>query len=243
MLAVWASLVEVIEFRNDRPRPIVMPDERWVEELLKDCPAVVRERVKQYDHPLSAVSEIARSDLVGTIQPEELGEEVNQWLLKASRDRDLNHLIDRARGQTWRGIGVRWCRASRRFMDKPWDLPLVERTHKPQYLRSIQCPVDAMRIALLKALHRSGSISVKERFLDEGRARDRIRRSCDPKWQCTLQAAVKGNICLEVWETFLDRDRLHVRTTEGFREYTHQEDWEGVVAMGWTDAKLGKIPI
>lgn len=239
MLAVWDSLLEVIECRNGRPRPVVMPDVRLSEAVLKACPAAFREQMEQYDHPLNALADRTWKDYRNQLKTGGIEEDIRSWLSTASsNDRDLSYFVMRARGQTLSGIGVRWNTANDRFDTIPWNLPLIERVDKPKELRTIECEVVAMRIALLKAIHPSG-LTVMERLLDIDRADDRVRRSRSPKWQCTLRAEKHAgdSASIEVWENGADLGRLlHVKTSDRFEEHVDPKEWRRVKLMGWTEA-------
>lgn len=239
MLAVWSSLLEVIECRSGRPTPVVMPDRRLSEAVLKNCPDAFREQIEQHDHPLNALADVVWKNYRNILKTGGSEEDIRGWLSKASSDdRDLSYLVMRARGQTSSGIGIIWNETSDRFETIPWNLPLIERKERPKALRTIECEVHAMRIALLMALHASG-FSVMERLLDLGRADDRVRRSRDPRWQCTLKAEKHSgdSALIEVWENAADLGRrLHVKTSEGFEGHVDPNEWPRVELMGWTDA-------
>ena len=235
MLAVWASLLEVIECRDGRSRPVVMPDERLSEAVRKVWPVSLRDQMVQYDHPLNAFAARTWRDYRNLLASGGVEEETPNWLSTASsRDRDLNFFVMRARGQDSSGIGVRWNREIDRFEAIPWNLPLIERIDKPNGLRTIASDNGAIRIALLKALHPSG-FSVKERLLDIERPRSRQRSS----WQCTLKAEKHADdgASIEIWENAADRGRLlHVKASNGFEGHVDSERWRIVELMGWTEA-------
>ena len=231
MLAAWASLLELIEIENGRLRNIVMPDERLLEVLRKDCPDRVRDLIRKSDHPLNGISDIARRSSIGIMEPRELNEEVVQWLSEASKDRDVDYLLSRARGHTISGIGIEWRAEANRFSAKPWTMPPIESINKPGGLRSICCQLgsNALRVALLMALYRSETLSVAERMLD----RERIIHS-RPKWQCTLRAKLESETLLEVWETYPGDDKLlHIKAHERLIYHVHKRDWESVDSIGW----------
>lgn len=234
MLAVWASLLEVIECRNGRRRPVVMPDVRLSKAVLKACPAALREQMAQYDHPLNALADITWKNY-RNVSMTGGEEDIRTWLSTASsNDRDLSFFVMRARGQAFSGIGVRWNKTNNRFETIPWNLPLIERVDKPKRLHTIECDVAAMRIALLKALHPS-DFSVTERLLDI----ESVRGSHSPRWQCTLKAErhAGGRVSIEVWENAADFGQLlHVKTSKGFEEHVDAKHWKTVKLMGWTEA-------
>ena len=234
MLAVWASLLEVIECRNGRRRPFVMPDVRLSRAVLKACPVAFREQMTQYDHPLNALADISWKSYRNIPMTAGIEKDAHTWLSTASsNDRDFNFLVIRARGQAFSGIGVRWNKTSSRFETIPWNLPLIERFDKPRRLRTIECNVDAMRIALLKALHPSG-FSVRERLLDI----NSLRGSRSSRWQCTLKAEkdAGSRASIEIWESAADLGRLlHVKTSKKFEEHVDPKQWQGVELMGWTE--------
>ena len=192
MMAVWRSLLELIEYRQNG-RQMVMPNEDlW--NMLRSYDPDVRKRMEEADHPLNACSQMILENYRGIAQPK-----VKEWL-KDVRDRyagdsNLDYLVMRANGTAGNGCGIRWNIGNSRFEASPWTLPLVEAEEKPEDLRLMETDAkDGLRHGIVRALYRSG-FSVSERMLDEYRGMSLIKGGREPRWQCTLQ----GKKALEVW--------------------------------------------
>ena len=232
MLAIWSALVRIIEHRQGRGRPVVMPDEDlW--DMLKSYDPLLRNRMEQADHPLNACAQMIWENYRGIAQSQETEKALSEWIgrVRERRDRNLEHLMQRARGTTDGGSGVLWNRTRNRFEDIPWTLPMIESDEKPSESRSIDTDTkDGLRHAILLALHRS-DFSVAERMLDQHRARSSVRRGRKPKWQCTLHAEKSSGsgetVVLRIWESILDHS-MHISTRGDYEGSIEPRCWEVV---------------
>ena len=230
MMAIWRGLVEIIEHRQERQRPVVMPDEDLWDMLKSDNPSL-RNRMEQGDHRLNVCARMIWEEYRGIPQSEGVTTALRKWIndLNGRRDRNLVYLLQRARGLTGGGVGIRWDRARKRFEDVPWTLEVIEDDQKPDNSRSMDTDTRAgLRHAILRALYRS-RFSVLERMLGERRGREEMRRGSDPKWQCTLHATkfVAHRECatLEVWEN-IGNPGLHAVMSKNFETSVDHRDWK-----------------
>ena len=239
MMALWCGLVELIEHRQGRARPVVMPDENlW--DMLRSYDPCLRNRMEQADHPLNACAEMLWEQFRGIAQSEEVAQSLTQWVQQIAdrADGNLLHLVLRARGLTETGAGIRWNKARNRFEDVPWTLPLIEVDDKPQDAESIDVSDQlGARQAVLRIVHSSG-FSVKERMLNRSKGEKAIRRGREAKWQCTLQAekatmSSAETVEVRIWENILD-PTMHV-TLSGESEMSMARiNWE---VIEWLTSK------
>ena len=189
MVALWRGLVELIEVRNGRARPVIMPDESlW--NLLRSYVPALHHRIEQADHPINACAEMLWEQYRGIYLSEKVKDDLDEWVRKIDEcaDNDLKLFVSRARGLSEKGGGIRWNTDRSRFEDAPWTLPLIEVGDKPQDAEDIVALDQARaRQAILRIVHSSG-FSVKERMLNTSQGEKTLRMGGEAKWQCTLEA-------------------------------------------------------
>lgn len=167
----------------------------------------LREWYVHHGHPLNAFAQLIWNDYRG-ISPEKLVESdwlaslLKVWLervkslCKSSNQASLFYFIERAKGNTTTGLGIRWNVDKNRFEDIPWNLEEIVQEEIPD--TAIKMDGDRAEICngLLQRMYKDG-FDVKEN-------RSRGQQIENKKWTCTLVAekrqASGKKVVVKVWE-------------------------------------------
>ena len=202
---------------HNRPTSVQVDMQKWREED---------------GHPINAYAQLIWSDYRGitpenAVNPDWLAKLLSVWLEKiknlheGSNQTSLSYFIERAKGNTRTGLGIRWDAEEKRFEDIPWNLDEIVSESVPNMAQRIEDGKDHMRNDLLQTIYGDG-FEVRENGF-------RNQQIGDEAWMCTLMAEKEQTsgekIIVEVWEQGWDKD-LYVNVKNAHSEViTETQEW------------------
>ncbi|MCY4611004.1 MAG: hypothetical protein OXC38_04820 [Gammaproteobacteria bacterium] len=162
---------------------------------------------EEHGHPLNAFAQLIWNDYRGippeeTADPDWLANLLRVWLERikslreSSNQTSLAYFIERAKGNTMSGLGIRWNADKTRFEDIPWNLEEIMQEEVPDSAIRMDGEKAEMRNGLLQRMYKDG-FDVKENGFRSPQAKDET-------WVCSLMAekeqASGEKVSIKVWE-------------------------------------------
>lgn len=192
----------------------------------------LREWYEDYGHPINAFAQLIWNDYRGisieeSVKSNWLASLLRVWLertedlCRGKNRANLFYFIERAKGNTGFGLGIRWNVEQNRFENIPWNLEEIMKEEVPDAAIKMDGQKTEMHNRLLQKVHKDG-FDVKENGF-------RSQQTEDETWMCTLVAekeqASGGKVVIKVWEQGIDTDLYVEMESTDSREMTEAQGW------------------
>ena len=232
MMAIWEASVQLITKRQHPKQEILMPEQQllrkfedairhvWRNTILlrqvghkEDTNDALDKWCEDYGHPINAFAQLIWNDYRGIttenlVDLNWLAKLLSLWLdrIKDLRNNNnqtsLSYFIERARGNTRDGLGIRWDEGKKQFESIPWNMEEIALEIIPSTAQKMEGEKTLMRDRILQRVY-NGGFDVKENQFRGKHTRDEI-------WMCTLLAEkeqISGEkLVVKVWEQKWDSD-------------------------------------
>lgn len=203
----------------------------------------LQEWYEDHGHPLNAFAQLIWNDYRGispekSIRLEWLANLLRIWLERikslreSSNQASLSHFIERAKGNTRTGLGIRWNVDKNRFEDIPWNLERIMQEDVPATAVKMDGDRTEIRNGLLQRAYNDG-FDVRENGFRGLQTKDEI-------WMCTLVAekeqASGRKVIVKVWEQGWETDLYVEVEGANSEEITEMQRW----IRCWADDESGQ---